>query len=134
MSPIREHMNRNILEFTVPEDFEIACRIQAFQGKICVGYANLFRKENIAILADICVYDRSKSLCRFLPKLRIGTNYRNKGIGSALLRQVIRFCKENDISTIKGEAKGDLDILIPWYKKHGFDIAENNKITMELHH
>lgn len=109
------------------------CKIKIFQGNICVGYANLCRNENVATLADIYVHDRSRSLCKLLPKLRIGCNYRQKGIGSALLKRVIVFCKQNGISTIKGIAKGDLSILVPWYKGYGFSIGENNEISMDLH-
>ena len=62
----------------------------------------------------------------------IHRNYRQQGYGSKLLVKTIQFCKENGIKALKGEAKGDLSYLIPWYKKYGFTVDDSNKIYLQL--
>ena len=36
--------------------------------------------------------------------IEVSQNYRNKGLGSALLDEVIRFCKDEQVVSIFGEA------------------------------
>ena len=43
--------------------------------------------------------------------IEVSQNYRNKGLGSALLDEVIRFCKDEQVVSIFGEAKRDSEEL-----------------------
>lgn len=125
-------MNNSELEFIFPDLFTRYGRIRVKYRGAYVGYANLIRDGSIATLADICIYDHLRPVFNFLPVFKIRKNYRGKGIGSALLKAVVEFCKKHNVSEIHGEAKGDLPLLIPWYKRHGFSVGASNKIYRNL--
>jgi len=122
----------NEIEISYPEMFEEGGRIRMSQKGFPIGYALLTRKENIAILCDIFIYNDSPRRFRFFSWFKIRKNYRGLGYGSDLLVKTIEFCKRYGVDEIKGEAKGDLAILVPWYKKHGFTVI-HNKIYLNLH-
>lgn len=64
--------------------------------------------------------------------IEVSHHYRNKGIGSALLDEVISFCKDERVSTLYGEAIGDVEILRRWYKDKGFELDEVDNIQLSL--
>ena len=97
-----------------------------------LGYCNLLRNGATVIIADIKIYDHSRPILRIFPYIKIGNNYRNHGIGSALLKYVINYCKEQNIVEIVGKAQGEFPILIPWYEKHGFIIEKDVTLYMNL--
>ena len=59
-------------------------------------------------------------------------NYRNKGIGSALLNEIIKFCRDERVESIYGEAKGEIAILRRWYREHGFELDSVDNIQLSL--
>ncbi len=67
-----------------------------------------------------------------LKQIEVQQNYRNQGIGSALLDEVIRFCKDQRVSTLYGEAKGDLEILRRWYSDKGFELDRVDNIQLSI--
>ena len=67
-----------------------------------------------------------------LKVIEVSQNYRNKGIGSALLEEVIRFCKEERVDSIYGEAKGELEILRKWYEGKGFAMDQAANIELSI--
>jgi hypothetical protein len=54
------------------------------------------------------------------------------GIGSALLDEVIGFCKDGQVVSIYGEAKGDSEELRRWYQGKGFDLDGVDKIQLSF--
>jgi GNAT superfamily N-acetyltransferase len=123
---------KNRLEFETPEDFSVGGRIQIFHKYTTLGYCNLLRNGTTATIADIYIYDHSRPILRIFPYIKIGKNHRNHGIGSALLKYVINYCKEQNIYEIVGQVQGELAILIPWYEKHGFIIEKDDTIYMNI--
>ncbi|MCG8414892.1 MAG: GNAT family N-acetyltransferase [Pseudomonadales bacterium] len=67
-----------------------------------------------------------------LKQIEVKQNYRNQGIGSALLDEVIRFCKDQRVTTLYGEAKGDLEILRRWYSDKGFEVDGLDNIQLSI--
>lgn len=67
-----------------------------------------------------------------LKQIEVQQNYRNQGIGSALLDEVIRFCKDQRVNTLYGEAKGDLEILRRWYSNKGFELDSVDNIQLSI--
>ena len=65
-----------------------------------------------------------------LSNIEVSQNYRNKGVGSALLDEVISFCQEERVQALYGEARGDIDTLRRWYRDKGFDLAGVDEIHM----
>lgn len=64
--------------------------------------------------------------------IEVSHHYRNKGIGSALLDEVISFCKDERVSTLYGEAIGDVQILRRWYEGKGFQLDDVDNIHLSL--
>ncbi len=93
-----------------------------------IGYAQISVSDNIATLADIKVTSFEKKHFTKLPFLNKKYCYRNQGVGTALLKELIDVCKVAGISEIHGEIHGDTSILFPWYKKHGFTISIRSMI------
>ena len=113
--------------------FNDSVKIQMSQNGIPVGFTMLIRKGHIAILGDVYIYNHSRSIFRFFPWLKVGKNYRRLGHGSDLLLKTIEFCKKHGIEEIKGEVRGDLAILVPWYRQLGFTVHNNNEIHLKLY-
>jgi len=67
-----------------------------------------------------------------LKNIEVSQNYRNKGIGSALLDEIIHFCKDERVSSIYGEAKGNISVLRRWYERKGFELDNTNNIQLSL--
>lgn len=94
------------------------CRLSAYRqtwfgGLKPVGYVNLHWEEAGALeLCDIVIEPR----------------YRNRGLGSALLRQSIALARGHGIQHIKGRIvrkdTRDTPHLLDWYRSHGFAVEE----------
>jgi len=70
----------------------------------------------------------------FFNRLVVHKSLRGKGIGTALMKKVVNFCKSNNISLINGmNPYGDLDFeqLKRFYLKHGF-IETHQEDTLVL--
>ncbi|MEQ8315424.1 MAG: GNAT family N-acetyltransferase [Gammaproteobacteria bacterium] len=109
----------------------------AYHGPNAVAYAQLSsRAQNKFQRAANDAPDENShevpgvSYC--LKLIEVQESYRNQGIGSALLEEVIRFCKEERVNTLYGEAKGDLEILRQWYSDKGFQIDRVDNIQLSL--
>lgn len=67
-----------------------------------------------------------------LKNIEVNQHYRNKGVGSALLKEVIEFCRDERVSSLYGEAKGDVATLRRWYREEGFELDSVDNIQLEL--
>ena len=132
VTPLLDERYINQIRFIRPESFRDACRIVMTSGNDQLGYAILTRKGDVAERADLCIYDRSRPITKFLPCLRVGKNHRGRGHGSLLLEEVLAFCERNGITEIQGKASGNLDVLVPWYKRHGFTVGDDNSLYRKL--
>lgn len=81
---------------------------------------------------DAVIEDRPPGVSYCLRIIEVSQNYRNRGIGSALLDEVINFCKDERVSHIYGEAKGETSLLRQWYRAKGFDLDSTDNIQMSL--
>lgn len=61
-----------------------------------------------------------------LGDIKIESEYQNLGVGSALLKEIIIYCKKNRIKSLSGKMIGKIDKLKQFYTSHGFHISENN--------
>ena len=109
---------------------------QAYSGANPVAYAQLSSRPKKRSRQRVC--GRAKddfmalrvSYC--LKVIEVSQNYRNQGIGSALLKEMIRFCKEERVSSIYGEAKGELEILRTWYESKGYTMDQSANIELSI--
>jgi len=97
-----------------------------------VGHCNLLKQEDTVKLADIIIYCQQRPIVCFLPFITRGSNYRKRGFGTLLLGKAIELCLEMKVSKIVGQAHGELEILIPWYRKHNFVVDVDNNLMLDL--
>ncbi len=76
--------------------------------------------------------DKVPGVSYCLKIIEVSQNYRSKGIGSALLDEIIRFCEDERVSSIYGEAKGEMDMLRHWYQDKGFNLDSADNIQLAL--
>jgi GNAT superfamily N-acetyltransferase len=67
-----------------------------------------------------------------LKNIEVSPHYRKQGVGSALLKEVIGFCRDERVNSLYGEAKGDMSALRKWYREEGFDLDAVDNIQLEL--
>ncbi|MEX0569134.1 MAG: ribosomal protein S18-alanine N-acetyltransferase [Candidatus Njordarchaeota archaeon] len=73
------------------------------------------------ICASIEIYDGP---CGHIISIAVHPNYRRKGIGSALIKELINRLKKIDIKMVYLECRVSNEAAIEFYKKHGFEIKE----------
>lgn len=94
-------------------------------AQLCAKTENKFSSGN-----DPQVLSTDVSYC--LKNIEVAQNYRNMGVGSALLAEVIEFCRDSRVSHIYGQAKGELPKLRRWYAEMGFDLDSKDRIQLIL--
>ena len=104
-----------------------------YDGPNAVAFAQLSSRapNNFRYKTNLNV-ERVPGVSYCLKQIEVQQNYRNLGIGNALLDEVIRFCKEERVKVLYGEAKGDLENLRTWYQDKGFQIDGVDNIQMSF--
>jgi GNAT superfamily N-acetyltransferase len=122
----------NEIRLEAPDSWDQIAAVSAFVDDTFVGMAKLSRDGDVATLADIVIEDRDLPIFPFWhwPKKRY--NHRGKGYGTKLLIASINFCRLHKISELKGEVAGDLEQLLPWYGRHGFEVYDDIKIRLQI--
>ena len=64
--------------------------------------------------------------------IEVNSDYRNQGVGSALLKEVIDFCRDERVDSLFGQARGDMRTLRKWYQVEGFDLDVVDNIQLQL--
>ncbi|MFM1896433.1 MAG: Acetyltransferase family [Pseudomonadota bacterium] len=110
---------------------------EVYSGPNAIAYAHLSTRTTGRPLAHTLVADETGEMTApgityYLKNIEVSEAYRNRGVGSALLHEVVRFCREARVSAIYGEAKGDVDALRKWYAGSGFDLIHQNHIRLQL--
>jgi GNAT superfamily N-acetyltransferase len=67
-----------------------------------------------------------------LKTIEVSQQYRGQGVGSALLQEIIGFCRDQQVRSLHGEAKGDLPLLRRWYSEQGFTLDAVDNISLQL--
>lgn len=126
------------IRLTKPNGLAPRLFFKAYYGHQPVGMAQLSsravarhqlpRKSANSALAE----GKTPGVSYCLKLIEVSQNYRNKGIGSALLNEVIAFCKDERVSSLVGEAKGDTEALRRFYRDRGFDLDDANNIRLTL--
>lgn len=122
---------------TKPRGLSRRMFFHAYSGPNAIGFAQLssrssnnHRRSFPAVPDSGYAHAPAISFC--LKKIEVRQNYRNLGVGSALLEEIINFCQEERISAIYGEAKGDMDTLRRWYRGKGFQLDAVDNIRLSI--
>jgi len=97
-----------------------------------IGYARLrktaFPNKAAGKSADTLDHD---SLSAYeLKMIEIAQNYRQQGLGTSLLKEIIKYCKDSNIKKLTGEIKGDDRTLRHWYSNNGFTVSNDKRIEL----
>ena len=97
-----------------------------------IGYARLKKVRSRKIISSntIDMFDPNGVDSCELKMIEVAQNYRQRGVGTSLLNEVIRYCQDSNICCITGEIKGDLRVLKSWYRSKGFTVNDNNRIEL----
>jgi GNAT superfamily N-acetyltransferase len=106
---------------------------RVFDNAAPIGYARLRKvscrakkPENVIDMFDPDGYSSYE-----LKMIEISQNYRQRGVGTSLLQEVIQYCRDSNIIRLTGEIKGDSRTLRDWYSNNGFQVSNDDQI--ELH-
>ena len=124
------------LRVAKPNGLSSSLFFHVYSGTNAIGFAQLSsRSENNhrrSISRRAASGDSAPGVSYCLKIIEVSQNYRNKGIGSALLDEVISFCKDEQVVSIFGEAKGDSSELRRWYQGKGFDLDSVDNIQLSF--
>lgn len=120
------------LKVTKPQGLSSRLFFQVYSGANAIAFAQLSSRTPRSRLSTAITDQEMPGISYCLRNIEVAHHYRNKGVGSALLHEVIDFCKQERVSALYGEAKGDLDALRKWYKGEGFELDEVNNIQLRL--
>ena len=120
---------------TKPQGLSRRMFFHVYSGPNAIAYAQLSsgaasRRRRSVVERDEAAYSPGVSYC--LKNIQVSQNYRNLGVGSALLQEIISFCRDERISALYGEAKGDMEILRRWYRAKGFELDAVDNIQLSL--
>jgi GNAT superfamily N-acetyltransferase len=123
------------LQVMKPNGLSSRLFFQVYNGANAIAFAQLSSRTHKRLRpakqsGDI--QDTAPGVSYCLRNIEVSHHYRNQGVGSALLQEVIDFCKQERVSSLYGEAKGDLDGLRKWYQGEGFELDEVNNIQLRL--
>ena len=103
------------LRVTKPSGLASSLFFHVYSGFNAIGFAQLSsRMENNhqrSVSRRAFNDDSAPGVSYCLKIIEVSQNYRNEGIGFALLDEVITFCKDEQVVSIFGEAKGDSEGL-----------------------
>ncbi len=106
---------------------------KVYSGVNTIGFAQLSSNvENNHRARGLAEQSEAPVVSYCLKNIEVSQNYRNQGVGSALLDEVIRFCRDEQVSSLYGEAKGDIPVLRHWYENKGFEFDHVDNIQLSL--
>jgi len=124
------------LRVTKPNGLASSLFFHVYSGTNAIGFAQLSsRAENNhcrSVSRRAANDDSAPGVSYCLKIIEVSQNYRNQGIGSALLDEVIGFCKDERVVSLFGEAKGDSEELRRWYQGKGFDLDSVDNIQLSF--
>lgn len=124
------------LKVTKPNGLSSRLFFQVFSGPNAIAFAQLSshsHNRRSSAANDSQREDSSVPGVNYcLKNIEVSPHYRNQGIGSALLKEVIDFCRDERVNSLYGEAKGDIHTLRKWYKEEGFNLDAVDNIQLQL--
>ncbi len=119
----------------VMEESEKHFEVWILDGNIRIGRATCILHADGIVVEDIIIWEEPvlfpKGLWRLVPYILYGRlkgkNYRQRGLGTELLKIVIEKAHEKDVAYIRGfitnQGIADNPKLLEWYRKHGFTVT-----------
>ena len=107
---------------------------QVFCNGMPIGHARLEKVERSTYSDNrvLNLFDARHCPTFALKMIQVSQTYRNRGIGTVLLKEILHYCKHHNIHRVTGEIKGETTVLRDWYRRNGFAIVSDSRIEFRL--
>lgn len=121
-------------EIIPPAEHEARLQFQVFCNGMPVGHARLEKLERAPANHGrvLNLFDARHGTTFALKMIQVSQNYRNRGIGTVLLKEILHYCRNHNIQRVTGEIKGETARLRDWYRRNGFTIVNEAWIEFQL--
>lgn len=121
-------------EFVPPAEHDVRLQFQVFCNGVPIGHARLEKLERGPHHHNrvLNLFDARPGVTYALKMIQVSQNYRNRGIGTVLLKEILHYCRSHNIQRVTGEIKGEIDRLRAWYGRNGFRIVNDTWIEFPL--
>ncbi len=120
------------IEFLPPVVTADKILFQGFCNGFPIAFARLRRQQVDTVYTHPVL--QLLSAARFptwsLHSIQVSQNYRNLGIGTALLQEILHYCRHHNIQRLVGDMRGELPALQRWYQRHGFRISTEHRLEL----
>ena len=125
----REHF-----EVIPPAEHDARLQFQVFCNGMPIGHARLEKVERSTYSQNrvLNLFDARHCPTYALKMIQVSQNYRNRGIGTVLLKEILHYCKNHNVHRVTGEIKGETALLRSWYRKNGFTVVNDTWIEFQL--
>jgi GNAT superfamily N-acetyltransferase len=121
-------------EFIPPAEHGARLHFQVFCNAMPIGHARLEKVERSAVSRNhvLNLFDARHCPTFSLKMIQVSQTYRNRGVGTVLLKEILHYCKSHNIHRLTGEIKGELAPLRSWYRDNGFSIVNDTWLEIQL--
>lgn len=126
-------------EFIPPSEHEARLHFQVFCNGMPIGHARLEKLERVpqANSRVLHLFDARLGTSYALKTIQVAQNYRGRGIGTVLLKEILHYCRSHNVARLAGEIEGggthdDNARLRTWYRRNGFAVVNDNKLEFQL--
>ena len=121
-----------LIEFMAPIALGTRLIFQVLSDGLPVGYARL--EKNFAAAPSACglnqLFTQTVHKDYVLKTIQVHQQFRRRGIGSRLLQEVARYCRDHQIERLTCTLEGNDLLLRRWYLRNGFSCRGEH--TLEL--
>ncbi|MDP1930173.1 MAG: GNAT family N-acetyltransferase [Gammaproteobacteria bacterium] len=110
------------LQIVRPRGLDAQLLFRVYSGANPIAFAQLSRPPAHRRQRPHEAESAGPGVSYYLRNIAVSQNYRHLGVGSALLDEVLEFCKSQQVSHLYGEAKGESVRLTQWYRDRGFSV------------
>ncbi len=126
--------SREHFEIIPPAEHGPRLQFLVYCNGMPIGHARLEKVERSTYSDNriLNLFDARHCPSYALKMIQIAQNYRNRGVGTVLLKEILHYCKNHNVQRVTGEIKGEMGLLRSWYRKNGFAIVNDTWIEFQL--
>lgn len=124
-------------EFIPPAEYDAQLQFHVICNGLRIGQARLDRIERPSSGDNrvLNLLDVRHRTAYTLTMIRISENYRNRGIGTVLLKEILHYFRSHNVHRITGEIDDSTQVerarLQDWFRRNGFAIVGENTIEFQ---
>jgi GNAT superfamily N-acetyltransferase len=123
------------IEILPPVEHDSKLLFQVFCNGTPIAFARLQKLQSDENSGNrvVQLFEAQRCPTYRLKLIQVSQNYRNQGIGSILLHEIVHYCRNHNIKRLIGEMLGgDLPALQRWYLAKGFTVDDSNNIELRI--